>query len=69
MHHCTEGLLVSPLCTSNSPEEHTFSLIYTTNTIESRNRRIGKDTKNRSVFPSEDSIFKLLNSFFAHPGL
>ena len=36
------------------------TLIYTTNPIESLNRGIKKVTKNRSVFPNEDSIFKLL---------
>lgn len=34
-------------------------LIYTTNPIESFNRGIRKVTKNRSIFPNEDSILKL----------
>jgi len=34
--------------------------IYTTNPIESLNRGLKKVTKNRSVFPNEDSLFKLL---------
>lgn len=35
-------------------------LIYTTNPIESFNRGIRKVTKTRSIFPTEDSILKLL---------
>lgn len=35
-------------------------LIYTTNPIESFNKSLRKTTKNRGVFPSNDSLFKLL---------
>ena len=35
-------------------------LIYTTNPIESFNSKLKKVTKNRSVFPTEESLFKLL---------
>ena len=35
-------------------------LIYTTNPIESFNSTLRKVTKNRGVFPTEDSLFKLL---------
>lgn len=36
------------------------SMIYTTNTIESVNRQIRKNTKNRGVFPNDDSLLKLI---------
>lgn len=36
------------------------TLIYTTNTIEGFNRQLRKPSKSRSVFPSDDSLFKLL---------
>jgi len=35
-------------------------LIYTTNPIESFNSKLKKVTKNRGVFPIEESLFKLL---------
>lgn len=35
-------------------------LIYTTNPIESFNRQIRKITKNKSSFPTDDSLFKIL---------
>ena len=35
-------------------------LIYTTNTIESFNRQLKKVTKAKSVFPTDDSLFKML---------
>lgn len=35
-------------------------IIYTTNIIENLHRQMKKVTKNRSVFPSDDSLFKLL---------
>lgn len=35
-------------------------IIYTTNTIENLNRRMRKVTKNKSSFPTDDSLFKLL---------
>ena len=36
------------------------SLIYTTNAIEGFNRQLRKVTKTRTVFPADDSLFKLL---------
>jgi len=36
------------------------TLIYTTNAIEGFNRQLRKVTKSRSVFPSDDSLFKML---------
>ena len=35
-------------------------LIYTTNAIEGFNRQLRKVTKSKSVFPSDDSLFKML---------
>lgn len=35
-------------------------IMYTTNTIESINRSIRKITKNRSIFPHDDAVFKLV---------
>ena len=35
-------------------------LIYTTNSIENFNRQLRKVTKSRSVFPTDDALFKLL---------
>lgn len=35
-------------------------VMYTTNTIESINRSIRKVTKNRTIFPSDDAVFKLV---------
>ena len=35
-------------------------LIYTTNTIEGFNRQLRKVTKSKSVFPTDDSLFKIL---------
>ena len=35
-------------------------LIYTTNSIEGFNRQLRKVTKSRSVFPTDDSLFKML---------
>ena len=34
--------------------------IYTTNAIEGFNRQLRKVTKTRSVFPTDDSLFKML---------
>jgi len=39
---------------------HLRKIIYTTNTIESYNRQLRKVTKNRSVFPTVQSLEKLL---------
>ena len=36
------------------------ALIYTTNTIEGFNRQLRKVTKNKGVFPTDDSLFKML---------
>lgn len=36
------------------------TLIYTTNTIEGYNRKLRKVTKNKSVFPTDDSLLKIL---------
>ena len=36
------------------------TLIYTTNTIEGFNRQLRKVTKNKGVFPTDDSLFKML---------
>ena len=36
------------------------TLIYTTNTIEGFNRQLRKVTKSKTVFPSDDSLFKML---------
>ncbi len=52
----------------NWPELSTFfkypaevrKLIYTTNTIEGYNRQLRKVTKNKGVFPTDDSLFKML---------
>nr|MDA3847132.1 transposase [Vallitaleaceae bacterium] len=35
-------------------------LIYTTNRIENYNRQLRKVTKSKSVFPNDDSLFKML---------
>lgn len=35
-------------------------LIYTTNRIENYNRQLRKATKNKSAFPNDDSLFKML---------
>lgn len=42
-----------------SPEE-VRRLIYTTNAIEGFNRQLRKVTKAKSVFPTDDSLFKML---------
>ena len=36
------------------------TLIYTTNAIEGFNRQLRKVTKNKSVFPTDDSLLKIL---------
>lgn len=41
------------------PEE-IRTLIYTTNSIEGFNRQLRKVTKSRSVFPTDESLLKLL---------
>ncbi len=42
------------------PEE-VRKLIYTTNTIEGFNRQLRKVTKSKIVFPTDDSLLKMLN--------
>ena len=37
-----------------------WRLIYTTNTIEGFNRQLRKVTKSKSVFPTDDSLLKML---------
>jgi putative transposase len=34
--------------------------LYTTNTIESLNMRLRKITRNRSLFPNDEAVFKLM---------
>ena len=41
------------------PEE-VRKIIYTTNTVEGFNRQLRKVTKNKSVFPTNDSLLKML---------
>jgi transposase-like protein len=36
------------------------TLIYTTNTVEGFNRQLRKVTKSKSVFPTDDSLLKML---------
>ncbi len=36
------------------------TMIYTTNALESYNRQLRKVTKSKSVFPTDDSLFKML---------
>ena len=36
------------------------TLIYTTNSIENFNRQLRKVTKNKTVFPNDDSLLKML---------
>lgn len=53
---------------NNWPELSTYfkypqairTLIYTTNTIENFNRQLRKVTKNKSIFPTDDSLLKML---------
>ena len=40
--------------------QHVRHLIYTTNTIEGFNRQLRKVTKSKSVFPTDDSLLKIL---------
>ena len=41
-------------------DEDVRRIIYTTNAVESVHRQFRKVTKNRSVFPNDESLFKLL---------
>jgi len=38
------------------------TLICTTNAIEGFNRQLRKVTKNKGVFPTDDSLFKIIES-------
>lgn len=42
------------------PDQEVRRLIYTTNTIEGFNRQLRKVTKSKSVFPTDDSLLKML---------
>ena len=46
--------------TSNAPFRAVRRLIYTTNAIEGFNRQLRKVTKSKTVFPSDDSLLKML---------
>lgn len=35
-------------------------MIYTTNSIENYNRQLRKVTKSKTIFPTDDSLFKIL---------
>ena len=41
--------------------EEVRKIIYTTNTVEGFNRQLRKVTKNKSVFPTDDSLLKMLS--------
>jgi transposase-like protein len=59
---------ISASWTANWPKLSTYfkypeevrKLIYTTNAIEGYNRQLRKVTKSKSVFPSDDALFKML---------
>jgi putative transposase len=48
------------LCTYFKYPPEIRQIIYTTNSIENFNRQLRKVTKTRSVFPTDDALFKLL---------
>ena len=48
------------LCTYFKFPEELRRLIYTTNAIEGFNRQLRKVTKSKAVFPTDDSLFKML---------
>jgi putative transposase len=48
------------LCTYFKYPQEVRTLIYTTNAIEGFNRQLRKVTKNKGVFPTDDSLFKML---------
>jgi transposase-like protein len=50
----------SKLATYFKYPEEVRKLIYTTNAIEGFNRQLRKVTKNKSVFPTDDALFKML---------
>lgn len=55
------GRLTGPISApiSSTPQE-VRRLIYTTNAIEGFNRQLRKVTKSKSVFPTDDSLLKML---------
>lgn len=48
------------LCTYFKYPPEIRKIIYTTNSIENFNRQLRKVTKTRSIFPTDDALFKLL---------
>ena len=50
----------SSLATYFKYPESVRRLIYTTNTIEGFNRQLRKVTKSKTIFPSDDSLLKML---------
>lgn len=52
------------LCAYFKYPEEVRKLIYTTNAIEGFNRQLRKVTKSKSVFPTDDSLLKML--YLAH---
>jgi transposase-like protein len=62
-----ENIRRSPFMEEQLGQSHTYSstrrvrtLIYTTNAIENFNRQLRKVTKSKSVFPTDDSLLKML---------
>jgi transposase-like protein len=55
---CTKNMYLQTRNSSFSAEIR--RIIYTTNPIESYNRQLRKVTKNRSLFPTDMSVLKLL---------
>ena len=53
-------LMVLNLSTYSKYPQEARRLIYTTNAIEGFNRQLRKVTKAKSVFPSDDSLLKML---------
>ena len=48
------------LCTYFKYPQEIRKIIYTTNSIENFNRQLRKVTKTRTIFPTDDALFKLL---------
>lgn len=59
-HVRTESERWTTLATYFKYPEEVRRLIYTTNTVEGFNRQLRKLTKSRTVFPTDDSLLKLL---------
>ena len=55
-----DGLYWATLSTYFKYPEAVRRLIYTTNTIEGFNRQLRKVTKSKTVFPTDDSLLKML---------